>query len=51
MHVAAAIGAVLAVVLAGIVLATLRDVQPSGEAEAGGPVAEDAVTQATFYCG
>ena len=51
MHVAAAIGAVLAVALAGIVLATLRDVQPSGEAEAGGPVAEDAVTQATFYCG
>jgi DHA2 family multidrug resistance protein-like MFS transporter len=51
MHVAAAIGMVLAVVLAGIVLATLRDVQPSRDAEAAGPVAEDAVTQATFYCG
>ena len=51
MHVAAAIGGVFALVLAGIVLATLHDVQATGRAEAEGPVAEDKVTQATFYCG
>jgi DHA2 family multidrug resistance protein-like MFS transporter len=51
MHVAAAIGTALAVVLAGIVLATLRDVRPSSAVVAEDAVAQDAVTQATFYCG
>ena len=53
MHVVAAICVVMAVVVAALVLMTLRSIPPSGDEPAEAPVQanREKIAQATFYCG